>query len=157
MWESSRFTGADSPSMQDFETLCFQNRADWVRLLLAYSQAEDAAALAEAALQKAAAKLAAKAGVPAAISADSPMVSKPAVVLGTESDGDDSATGWVARVSLLDGVDAAQMSALHGRVIALGYLKFKLVDRQVGLRYRLTPAGKQMAQSRPDATESAAA
>jgi len=46
---------------------------------------------------------------------------------------------------------------LHGRVIALGYLKFKLVDRQVGLRYRLTPVGKQMAQSRPDATETAAA
>ena len=125
MWESSRFSGADSPGMQDFETLCFQNRADWLRLLLAYSQAEEAAAWAEAAILKAAAKVTAKAGVPAAISADSPMVSKPAVVLGTESDGDDSATGWVARVSLLDGVDAAQIfqRAEYGDVGADGIVK----------------------------------
>lgn len=143
--------------MQDFETLCFQDRVDWVRLLLAYSQAEEAVALAEAATLKAAAKAIAKAGVPAAIAADSPVVSQPIASPGPESDGEESATGWVARVSQLEGVEAAQMSALHGRVIALGYLKFKLVDRQVGLRYRLTPAGKQMAQSRPDAIETAAA
>jgi hypothetical protein len=58
---------------------------------------------------------------------------------------------------MLEGVVAAELSTLHGRLIALGYLKFKLIDRQVGLRYRLTPAGKQMAQSRPDQDLAAAA
>ena len=145
---SVRFCGADSPGMQDFETLCFQNRADWLRLLSAYAQAEHVAALIEAASAKATAKT-------GALPADSAV---PAVLVScaSESDGEESATGWVARVSVLEGVDASQLSTLHGRVIALGYLKFKLIDRQVGLRYRLTPAGKQMAQSRPETTEAAA-
>ena len=132
--------------MQDFETLCFQNRADWLRLLMAYAQSEEIAALAEAAVAKKATKTVA-----------APAVSADVAASGSEADGEESATGWVARVSLLEGVDAAQLSTLHGRLIALGYLKFKLIDRQVGLRYRLTPAGKQMAQSRPDATIAAAA
>ena len=142
---------ADSPGMQDFETLCFQNRADWLRLLGAYAQAEEAVALAEAATAKevkATAKLAAQAPTAPAVSAEAS---------ASEADGEESSTGWVARVSQLEGVEAGQLSTLHGRVIALGYLKFKLIDRQVGLRYRLTPAGKQMAQSRPETVEAAAA
>ena len=127
--------------MQDFETLCFQNRADWARLLAAYAQAEEVTAVAEAALAK-------KAPPPAV----------PAVAAtGLESDTEESATGWVARISLLEGVDTDQLSTLHGRVIALGYLKFKLIDRQIGLRYRLTPAGKQVALAQPPATDAAAA
>ena len=130
--------------MQDFETLCFQNRTDWLRLLVAYALAEEAAAGAEAALAKLTGK----------------SVATPAVFTGTtigsEADGEESTTGWVARVSQLEGVEATQLSTLHGRVIALGYLKFKLIDRLVGLRYRLTPAGKQLAQSRPETTEAAA-
>ena len=162
---SERFSGADSPGMQDFETLCFQDRADWVRLLVAYAQAEEVVAVAEATTAKEAknsAKLAAKlAAAPAdtatVVEAAVPMVTAVSAPVSAESDGEESATGWVARVSLLDGVDVAQLSTLHGRVIALGYLKFKLIDRQVGLRYRLTPAGKQMAQSRPETVEAAAA
>ena len=151
--------------MQDFETLCFQDRADWVRLLLAYAQAEDVVALAEAAIAKevkTSAKLAAKNATTPAVSADLPkaivpLVTAVAAPASSESDSEESATGWVSRVSLLDGVDAAQLSTLHGRVIALGYLKFKLIDRQAGLRYRLTSAGKQMAQTRFETGEVAAA
>jgi hypothetical protein len=151
--------------MQDFETLCFQDRADWVRLLLAYAQAEDVVALAEAAMAKevkTSAKLAAKAAALPAVSADVPEAIVPLVTSApaptpSESDSEESASGWVSRVSVLDGVDAAQLSTLHGRVIALGYLKFKLIDRQVGLRYRLTPAGKQMAQTRFETVEVVAA
>ena len=139
--------------MQDFETLCFQNRADWLRLLAAYAQAEDLAAQTESA----AAKLMTKPSVKAvAESAPTPAVSAEASP-SSEMDGEESAAGWVSRVSVLDGVDAAGLSTLHGRLIALGYLKFKLIDRQIGLRYRLTPAGKQMAQSSPDENLAAAA
>lgn len=133
---------ADSPGMQDFEAQCFQNREDWLRLLLAYAQAEEVAAAAEAAL--------AKVSTPPAVSA------APAVSVASDTEVEESATGWVARISSIEGVEASQMSMLHGRVIALGYLKFKLIDRQVGLRYRLTPSGKQAAQARPETIEAAA-
>ncbi len=143
--------------MQDFETLCFQNRADWLRLLAAYAQAEEVAAQAEAAAAKLMSKQAAKVNaVGATAAAPLPAISAE-VTPGVEPDGEESATGWVSRVSTLDGVEAAELSTLHGRLIALGYLKFKLIDRQVGLRYRLTPAGKQMAQSNPDENRAAAA
>ena len=128
--------------MQDFEAHCFQNRKDWLRLLLAYAQAEDVAAAAEAAIAKVAA--------PPAVSA------APTVSMASDAEGEESATGWVARIGSVEGVETAQMSMLHGRVIALGYLKFKLIDRQVGLRYRLTPSGKQVAQARPETIEAAA-
>ena len=124
--------------MQDFEALCFQNREDWLRLLGAYAQAEQAASLAEAAALKVAS--------PAAVFADS----------GPDSEAEESSTGWVARIASIEGVESARMSTLHGRAIALGYLKFQLIDRQVGLRYRLTPSGKQVAQARPETVEAAA-
>lgn len=141
--------------MQDFETICFENRADWLRLLAAYAQSEEVAAQAEAA----AAKLAAK-NAPKVTQAPAPAVSAepaPANASNVDNDGEESATGWVSRISVLEGVDSAGLSTLHGRLIALGYLKFKLIDRHVGLRYRLTPAGKQMAQTRPDENLGAAA
>lgn len=141
--------------MQDFETICFENRADWLRLLAAYAQTEELAAQAEAA----AAKLAAK-NAPKAAQAPAPAVSADPLPVNTsnaDNEGEESATGWVSRISVLEGVEAAELSTLHGRLIALGYLKFKLIDRQVGLRYRLTPAGKQMTQSRPDENLVAAA
>lgn len=139
--------------MQDFEALCFQNREDWVRLLSAYAQAEEIAAAAEAALAKVS-----KAAAPPAVSA-APAVAPavaPAAFVPADAEGEESATGWVARISLIEGVETSQMSMLHGRVIALGYLKFKLIDRQVGLRYRLTPSGKQAALSRPESVEAVA-
>ena len=128
--------------MQDFEAHCFQNREDWLRLLLAYAQAEEVATAAEAAMAKVAA--------PAAVSA------APAAPVASDAEVEESVTGWVARIGSVEGVETAQMSMLHGRVIALGYLKFKLIDRQVGLRYRLTPSGKQVAQARPETVEAAA-
>lgn len=136
--------------MQDFETICFENRADWLRLLAAYAQSEELAAQAEAAAAKQVAKQSTKV-------APAPAVSAEPIPANSDNDGEESATGWVTRISVLEGVEAAELSTLHGRLIALGYLKFKLIDRQVGLRYRLTPAGKQMAQSRPDENLVAAA
>lgn len=124
--------------MQDFEAHCLEHREDWVRLLGAYAQAEEAACQAETA--------APKVTTPPAVSA----------AIGSDAEAEESSTGWVVRIASIEGVEAARMSTLHGRVIALGYLKFKLIDRQVGLRYRLTPSGKQLVQARPEAVEAAA-
>lgn len=51
--------------------------------------------------------------------------------------------GWVPRVSEVPKVDPAHLSSVHGRLIALGFLKFDLTNREVGMRYQLSPLGRQ--------------
>jgi hypothetical protein len=49
---------------------------------------------------------------------------------------------WVPRLSRLDGVEPEQLSALHGKLIALGLLTFE-VSGKLGMQYQLSPAGKR--------------
>ncbi len=49
---------------------------------------------------------------------------------------------WRPRLARLDGVEPAQLSRLHGTLIALGCLKFDLSGK-VGVQYQLTPLGRQ--------------
>ena len=51
--------------------------------------------------------------------------------------------GWIPRVSDVEGVERTRLSNVHGRLIAFGFLKFDLNDREVGMRYQLTPLGRQ--------------
>lgn len=51
--------------------------------------------------------------------------------------------GWVPRISAVPGVEPAKLSNVHGRLIAFGFLKFDLSDREIGMRYQLTPLAKQ--------------
>lgn len=51
--------------------------------------------------------------------------------------------GWVPRAAQVPQVEPAQLSAVHGRLIAFGFLKFDLTNRDLGMRYQLTPLGKQ--------------
>jgi hypothetical protein len=51
--------------------------------------------------------------------------------------------GWVPRVSEVPKVEPALLSNVHGRLIAFGFLKFDLSNRDIGMRYQLTPLGKQ--------------
>jgi len=51
--------------------------------------------------------------------------------------------GWVPRASDVPKVDPATLSSVHGRLIAFGFLKFELAGRDVGIRYQLTPLGRQ--------------
>lgn len=149
--------------MQDFEAPCQEDRADWVRLLAAYAQAEEVVAAVDAANK--ASNLpkgfggkkkrgAATAEEPAAPAAEGPPVVDDPVVtaenpVADSEKNEDSNVGWVSRIAQLEGVNSSRMSTLHGRVIALGYLKFQLIDRQIGLRYRLTPEGKQVVKAEP--------
>lgn len=52
------------------------------------------------------------------------------------------ATRFFPRISELPGVDGAHLSPMHGRLIALGWLRFQLEDAQHGLQYRLSPEGR---------------
>ena len=49
---------------------------------------------------------------------------------------------WRPRISRIDGVEPAQLSWLHGTLIALGCLKFELSGK-VGVQYQLTTLGRQ--------------
>ncbi|MDZ4687089.1 MAG: hypothetical protein SH850_18590 [Planctomycetaceae bacterium] len=62
--------------------------------------------------------------------------------------------GWVPRVMQVPDVETAKLSSVHGRLIAFGFLKFDLSNRDLGMRYQLTPLGKR-AIGEADPTEPA--
>lgn len=51
--------------------------------------------------------------------------------------------GWLERIDELDGLEKTDLVRAHGELIALGYLKFEIAGSSVGLRYKISPAGKQ--------------
>ncbi|MBI1344848.1 hypothetical protein GC163_01015 [bacterium] len=51
--------------------------------------------------------------------------------------------GWVPRVAEVPTVETGKLSSVHGRLIAFGFLKFDLSNRDVGMRYQLTPLARQ--------------
>lgn len=61
----------------------------------------------------------------------------------------DSAAGWVPRLPGIDGVPPEHLASLHGKLIALGLLRFQLLDRTGGMVYRISPEGRsQLAAAR---------
>jgi hypothetical protein len=52
------------------------------------------------------------------------------------------ALGWLPRLSRLDGVEPERLSALHGKLIALGLLSFE-VSGKSGMQYQLSPLGRR--------------
>ena len=46
--------------------------------------------------------------------------------------------GWLTRQHEIDGVQSEDLSSIHGRLIAFGFLKFQLVDRARGVLYQLS-------------------
>lgn len=52
-------------------------------------------------------------------------------------------TGWIARITAIEGLAAEQVSAVHGKLIGLGLLKFEMGTRAEGVKYQLTPLGRQ--------------
>lgn len=51
--------------------------------------------------------------------------------------------GWVPRVYHAEQIPVEELSSIHGKLIAYGFLKFDLAGRDGGVRYQLTPLGKQ--------------
>lgn len=59
-----------------------------------------------------------------------------------EPDSESSAIGWVPRLKSVEGIPDGRLGPLHGKLIALGLLKFQLTGRTSGIIYRLSPEGR---------------
>jgi hypothetical protein len=51
--------------------------------------------------------------------------------------------GWLPRIVSIVGVDDEALPKLHGKLIALGFLKFQLASRESGVVYQISPAGRE--------------
>jgi hypothetical protein len=62
--------------------------------------------------------------------------------------------GWVPRQTVVEGIDPALLSAIHGKLIAFGLLKFDVMGRDVGVHYQLTQQGRRalLGESEPAET-----
>jgi hypothetical protein len=54
------------------------------------------------------------------------------------------AATWSPRLFEIDGIEPTQLSALHGRLIAFGYLDVDVTDAAIGVRYQVTTAGRHV-------------
>lgn len=55
----------------------------------------------------------------------------------------DKGDPWVERISEMEFVEPEQLSELHGKLIAAGFLNFQIRNRHTGVEYRIANAGKQ--------------
>lgn len=51
---------------------------------------------------------------------------------------------WLDRIAELHGLDQRELAAIHGKLIAHGWLRFQFEESQTGLTYRVSPEGCQM-------------
>jgi hypothetical protein len=51
--------------------------------------------------------------------------------------------GWIPRLPEIPEIPNDELSGIHGKLIAFGFLKFDLTGRDGGIRYQLTPLGKR--------------
>ena len=51
-------------------------------------------------------------------------------------------SGWLDRVCDVPGIEFADLTAVHGYLIAQGLVRFEFTGRSVGLQYQLSPAGR---------------
>jgi len=51
--------------------------------------------------------------------------------------------GWLERINELPELSSDDLTQSHGQLIAMGFLKFEITGRSVGLRYQISPRGKQ--------------
>jgi hypothetical protein len=50
---------------------------------------------------------------------------------------------WSPRIIAVEGLASDQLSVIHGKLIALGMLKFEIGSRADGVQYQVTPFGRQ--------------
>ncbi len=51
--------------------------------------------------------------------------------------------GWLSRIPEADGIAEEDVAQIHGKLIAFGFLDFRLTDRNEGVLYQLTTLGRQ--------------
>lgn len=52
--------------------------------------------------------------------------------------------GWIPRLRTIDGIEGDELPRAHGKLIAMGLLKFQLADRFAGMQYQISLAGRQV-------------
>ncbi len=80
------------------------------------------------------------------------MQSEPAEVDEDEF-GECTSVGWVPRLRNVAGIAEDRLGPLHGKLIALGLLKFQLTGRTSGILYRVSPDGRADLQKSAGVTE----
>jgi len=50
--------------------------------------------------------------------------------------------GWLDRIDQLEEMTPEELTQQHGQLIAMGFLKFEISGRSVGLRYQVSTKGK---------------
>jgi hypothetical protein len=63
-------------------------------------------------------------------------------------------SGWLERVMSVEGALDGELPRLHGKLIALGFLKFQLAGRSEGVRYQITSDGVRAIDGPLDGAES---
>ena len=63
--------------------------------------------------------------------------------VAAESEQDSKIQYWIPRLPEIEGVDSKDLSKKHGKLIALGYLKFQLTGREKGMCYQVSSLGRQ--------------
>ena len=51
---------------------------------------------------------------------------------------------WTPRLFSVEGVEPTELSAIHGRLIAFGFLDVDVSDVNVGVKYQVTTSGRQV-------------
>jgi hypothetical protein len=53
---------------------------------------------------------------------------------------------WAGRIVALDDLEPAELSQIHGKMIAQGWLLFQMENGEGGLTYRVSPEGRRLLQ-----------
>lgn len=55
----------------------------------------------------------------------------------------DDFDGWLERINSLADTSPEDLTQIHGQLIAGGHLKFEIGSSNIGLRYQISPKGRQ--------------
>ena len=55
-------------------------------------------------------------------------------------------SGWLDRIDQIPGIDARELTMIHGFLIAQGMLKFEITGRNAGLQYQISTIGRDAMQ-----------
>ncbi|MCA9118032.1 MAG: hypothetical protein KDA79_23330 [Planctomycetaceae bacterium] len=65
--------------------------------------------------------------------------------------------GWVSRLTDHEELPPEILPRVHGRLIALGLIRFQIADRTAGMRYQVTGVGRAALRGMPDSDDDSGA
>jgi hypothetical protein len=151
MWQTLRVvTGArpflksaatvdDTGCMIEHEWQQLRDNPDWAQVLTAYATLADEALAERPPTEKNTSENVRAASQPEGDAADQGLL--PAQSTTPSEAGRD--TGWICRLTEIEGVSSSRLSTIHGKLIAFGFLNFELTNRTTGMRYQVTSLGRR--------------